>query len=214
MDVRVNNTFFQNREARKVTWISCDGRTRNMIDYVLTGKGALFVKNCRAYPGIDLETGHHLVVADCGRLRKIKETRKGKSTFDRDVLRSEQGKLVFRRKIEEFKLGGQDLIAFLPAMALDVAVKKRPRVSKPYVTKETLELVQRKQEIGNLKGRKSRKYKGLSNEVKKRCREEKEKWLNEQCADIDEMDRRNQSKAMFAAVKRMTGQKRERRLNT
>ena len=37
--------------------------------------------------------------------------------------------------------------------------------------------------------------------------------MNEQCADIDEMDRRNQSKAMFAAVKRMTGQKRERRLN-
>ena len=89
MDVRVNNTFFQNREARKVTWISCDGRTRNMIDYVLTGKGALFVKNCRAYPGIDLETDHHLVVADCGRLRKIKEIRKGKSTFDMDVLRSE-----------------------------------------------------------------------------------------------------------------------------
>ena len=76
-----------------------------------------------------------------------------------------------------------------------------------------MELVQRKQEIGNLKGRKSREYKGLGNEVKKRCREEKEKWLNEQCADIDEMDRRNQSKAMFAAVKRMTGQKRERQLN-
>ena len=31
--------------------------TRNMIDYVLTGKGALFVKNCRAYPGNERDIG-------------------------------------------------------------------------------------------------------------------------------------------------------------
>ena len=37
--------------------------------------------------------------------------------------------------------------------------------------------------------------------------------MNEQRADIEAMDRRHQSKAMFATVKRMTDQKRERRLN-
>ena len=153
------------------------------------------------------------MVADCGRLGKIKEMRKGKPAFNRDVLSSEQGQLVFRRKIEESSLGGQDLIASLPTMAMDIAVKERPKTLKPRVSKGTLQLVLRKQKIGNLKGKMYREYKDLSNEVKKRCREEKEKWWNEQCADIEAMDRRHRSKAMFATVKRMTRARSERRLN-
>ena len=48
MDVRVNNTLFQNRETRKVTWTSCDGRTRNIIDYVLTGQGSIVRENLQS----------------------------------------------------------------------------------------------------------------------------------------------------------------------
>ena len=51
------------------------------------------------------------------------------------------------------------------------------------------------------------KYERLNNEVKKRCNEAKEEWLEDKCCEI-EISRRGDSKAMYRNIEEITGRKR------
>ena len=58
----VCNTAFQHNLRSRYTWISPDGCTRNLIDYVMISKSWFSsVLDSRARPGAECDTGHHLV---------------------------------------------------------------------------------------------------------------------------------------------------------
>ena len=58
------NTKFQQKDCRKWTWRSNDGKTRNMIDMILIRrKWATSVQQCRTFQGADIDSDHSLVMA-------------------------------------------------------------------------------------------------------------------------------------------------------
>ena len=76
----ITNTRFQQKDSRKWTWVSPDGRYRNMIDLMLIDKRWLTsIWNCRAYQGPDVDSDHSLVLSKirlrfkCQRGREIKQ---------------------------------------------------------------------------------------------------------------------------------------------
>ena len=63
-DLFVTNSMFKHRKRRKATWISPDGKTINLIDYVLISKRwKSSVTNTTALPGGDFDSDHVLVMS-------------------------------------------------------------------------------------------------------------------------------------------------------
>ena len=51
--------------------------------------------------------------------------------------------------------------------------------------------------------RNSYQYNVLDKETQKRCIEEKEKWINKQCAELEDLQKKNQQ-LMYTKIKNMT----------
>ena len=76
----VTNTWNEQREEERHTWISPDGRTRNQIDYILIDKRYRnSVTNSKSRPEADCGSDHNPVVADVEtRLKRTKNVRRTK----------------------------------------------------------------------------------------------------------------------------------------
>merc|ERR1711915_771646 len=74
----VTNTWNEQREEERHTWISPDGRTRNQIDYILIdGRYRNSVTNSKSRPEADCGSDHNPVVADVEtRLKWIKNAKR------------------------------------------------------------------------------------------------------------------------------------------
>ncbi len=73
----VCNTRFQQKDSRKWTWISPDGKSRNMIDMVLIDRRwKTSVRNCRTYQGADISSDHSLVLCKIQVRLKRRQPRK------------------------------------------------------------------------------------------------------------------------------------------
>jgi len=64
-DLMICNTKFQQKDSRKWTWRSNDGKTRNMIDMILIRKKwATSVHQCRTFQGANIDSDYNLVMAN------------------------------------------------------------------------------------------------------------------------------------------------------
>ena len=80
------------------------------------------------------------------------------------------------------------------------------RSRKKWMTNDILEIMEERRK---LKGQDETRYEVLNKQVKKKCTEAKEAWLNEQCKEIEELSKRDSQK-MYDRVKLLTGKKRLR----
>ena len=86
----ITNTMFRHRERRKVTWRSPDGRTANMIDYILVCKRwKSSVLNTVSIAGGDFDSDHVLVISElCSRIRKPQQPKKSLPRYRVDLLKN------------------------------------------------------------------------------------------------------------------------------
>ena len=81
-NLAIVNTFYKHKEARLVTWISPDGKTKNQIDFVIVKKENLsFVKNCCVYNSADVGSDHSLLLSKF--LLPIPKKRQSRTTLKR-----------------------------------------------------------------------------------------------------------------------------------
>src|ERR1700733_9989775 len=72
-ELRICNTNFKQKDCRKYTWTSPDGKHNNMIDLVLIERRwQTAVKLCRTFRGADISSDHYLVL--CNMRVKLKST--------------------------------------------------------------------------------------------------------------------------------------------
>ena len=82
-------------------------------------------------------------------------------------------------------------------------IPRKPRKEhKKWMTDDILDLMKERRKSKS----DSEKYKVLNREIKRRCNEEKERWINEQCSEIEAYHNRD-SKYVHAKIKEVSGRK-------
>ena len=87
--------------------------------------------------------------------------------------------------------------------AKETIPKKTKQSKNKWMTEEILRMMRRMQAIPQ---RNSGEYKQLHREIRKKCREAKEEWLKNECAEI-EKGKETDTKAMHKRIKDLTGAK-------
>ena len=209
----ITNTHFQQHKRRRYTWVS-PKQERHQLDYILVNKGWMSsVLNSKSRPGADHNTDHILVQAKI-RMKTFKcQSKKIVVKHDIERLEDDEIRLQYNVSTEnKFELllqsAGDDqqpeeLLKSIKdiyiSSAEEILGKKKRNKTKPWISKETIELTIKKREARVSNSR--TEYVKLKAEIQKKIRADKRSWLENQCKLIDEFDRKHQSKKFFKQIK-------------
>ena len=92
--------------------------------------------------------------------------------------------------------------------ASEILGKHRP-VKKPWVTADLLDLCDKRRELKKKKkdAEGVRQYRAANQEIKKGMKKAKMNWIEEQCQDIEDNMKKNNSKKTYQLVKDLTSRK-------
>ena len=221
----VTNTQFIQKPGRKLTWTSPDGKTENLIDYIITREEWLTsVKKTRVYRSAEIGSDHYLVVSEvkikiCGK----RLTRKKR--FDTEKLDQIETRNKFQIKIknsfealanltDELQDAENEWMNFKTEMSKVAEEELGYRTTKKtsWITKETEELHTeiRLLKEANVKtdkdgNGKQIKLKELRKQLKKELTKDKNNMLKEIATELEEACKRGDSKKLFASVNRLSG---------
>ena len=217
----VTNTFYEHPMRRRYTWKSPGERYRNQIDFILVRERFRnSVKQARSYPGADIASDHNPVLVKLNvKLKKNKRSTKGQSSgIYVNILKTDIAdvyNVTFRNRYEGLNVEIADqsnnveesventwcnFICSLQS-ANEILPKKKRQAKQPWMTDEILLMMseRRKQKRG------STKYKKLNDKIEKECRVAKEKWLNDKCEEIEELDKRHLTLQLHKKTKNLCG---------
>src|SRR6218665_2850893 len=143
----MNTRFYQRKANRKWTWESPDGKTRNMIDFVLiNNRWKSSVTMCRTFTKPDVASDHNLVMAGIRVKLKIIHREKSEKKFDIErlddnlvrreystLLKSkwEQTQKKNRDSVEET---WEDIRSIYTEVAQQVLGTKKGKKQKPWIS--------------------------------------------------------------------------------
>ena len=83
---------------------------------------------------------------------------------------------------------------------------KHRQKKKPWITAEILDLCDKRRELRKrrFEPEGSEKYREVNNNIKRCMKKAKENWIGEQCSEIEETPRKNNSKRAYQLVKHFT----------
>ena len=196
------NTLHPHKPSRTTTWHSPNGLVHNQIDFILTPqrfKSSINKAKTRTFPGADVGSDHDLVMTTIKLKLLAKRTPQSpRIRFDLEKLKDPGIAEVFQAQV-----GGK--FATLAAIDSDVntlatnmneilvetaekVLGKRRKKIQPWVTNEVLDLCDRRRELRGKKHSSAedrRRYQEAHHEVRKKMKETKEAWVEEQCCEID-----------------------------
>ena len=207
----ITNTWFEQHPRRLWTWRSPGDGVKNQIDYIaIKTRYRSSIAQSKAYPGADCNSDHNPVI--CNLKLKLKAIKKSKLTpkLDHSVLLDnqtirEQYAISVRNRFDALQNEGKsNWEAFKEATtstANEVVPKHKKIARRKWMTNEILDQMSSRQQISN---RNSEEYRQCTREIKRKCREAKEIWLNEQCDEI-ESNLKSEPSLIHKKIKEMTG---------
>ena len=188
----ITNTWYEQHPRRLWTWRSPGDDVKNQIDYIaIKRRYKSAIQQSKAYPGADCGSDHNPVI--CKLKVKLKVIKKGKSKprlaydalLNNQTIRDEYAVTVQNQfeVLENERNTKWEAFKEATVSAAKRVVPKREKKSKnKWITNEILDLMQSRQQISN---HGSAEYKQIDKEIRVKCREAKEIWLNEQCEEIE-----------------------------
>ena len=229
-DLVVANTFGLHKTPRKITWHNPDGKTHNQIDYIMVKKQfktSVNIAKTRSFQGADIGSDHELVMMTFKlHLKRAEKQCNTRIRFDLEKLKDAEVADIFQPKIGE-KLAAlsildtdmdMDMLTYTFNTAVtdtvnEILGKYRP-VKKPWITTDILDLCAKRRKLKNKEDNKDRdgmaQYRAVNQEIKKGMNKAKENWIGEQCQNIDDCPKKNNSKEANKLVQNLTGTKQER----
>ena len=194
------NTCFTKHPRKLWTWKSSDGITRNQVDYITVNRRIRnTVRDIRAHPEADCNSDHNMLV---GKIKvKVQRLKQHKFTSPKLDLKSlekeKEVKEKFYKEVEA-KLEtinenqcAEQLVKVFQTSLKDAAKTPIPncpkKKHKPWITPEILELMNERRKVKN----NITAYKKLDREVRNACQKAKEILLNNQCQEIEELEKKN-----------------------
>ena len=224
----LTNTWFKKHPRLLWTWKSPGGRNKNQIDYITINKRFRnAVRDVRTYPGADCYSDHVPVVADIVlKLKKVIRRKREDRREIKQLITNEQLKEAYRIEVEnryealnsEEPLEGEEemdrewryLGAALTETAREMVPKQQRRGRQRWMTEEILDMMEERR---TQKERNPQRYVELNLEIRRACDEAKEEWINEQCREVEELERQHKIESMHRKIKEVTGRKRLARGN-
>ena len=213
----VMNTWFRQPPRRTWTWMSPGDRTRNQIDFITINKRFRnAVTRARTYPGADCNSDHVPVVVDMKvQLRKPKKSQ-SKPKINVKVLKEdsikEEYSIYVRNKYEALRdetegdsiEGDYERLKIAIEEANIEILPKVDRVAKrPWMTDNILNLMDARR---RKKGKNHQEYQNLNRTIHRECRLAKERWMDERCTEVEDLQNRDQQ-IMYSKVKELVGKK-------
>ena len=210
----ISNTWFQNHPRRRWTWSSPGDRTRNQIDYILIQhRFRNAVRSSKSMPGADCDSDHIPVI--CNLKLKLKQLKKSKikPKLETNLLKTddnlkEKFTIAVKNKFEaldnlcEVEERWQEFNRCIEVAIEENLPKQNRKQHKKWITTEILELMEHRR----LAKKDDKKYQVLNKEIKKKCNEAKENWLNEQCAELENSKIEN-NKLVHEKIREISGKR-------
>ena len=195
----IGNTRFEQKLQRKWTWASPNGVHKNMIDLILVQqrwKSSMI--NCRTFQSADICSDHSLVLCNIGlRLKRMYNKIQHRNRIELSQLKNEKIRQCYSKKLSN-NIGKIDPAENLEehARKIEAVIKKTAEAiipatrsaKKPWISEETLRLTDEKRTLKLTKNasiRKEQEYKDICKKVKKLARQDKERWIQQQCEEIE-----------------------------
>ena len=207
--------WFRRKDIWRWTWISNDGRTRKELDHVLTNCRAL-AKSYRVYRGAEApaNTDHRLVVTEVSlafvptaKRRTPPKYNVQRLVTDETVRSAYNNSLQARLhpivpSVDDVEVTWAQLSASIHASATNTVGFVRSR-RRPWITDETLEAVDQKAAARLAGGR--AEWRRLCSVVRARTKADRERYYNQLADDAESGIQNNQLKAVYRAIKEISG---------
>ena len=208
----IMNTWFKEHPRRLYTWKSPGDHSGNQIDYIaINSQFKRGIKGVKTYPGADCGSDHVPVVAkfQC-KPKKVKKARNvQKLVFEQlhmpemHLEYSVQVKNQFESLIDEGEETTWEAMRdILIETAENILPKEKKRKRQKWMTEEILLMMEDRQKLSDRQGS---GYRELDKQIKKKCREAKENWLNDQCAEVEEQFGNNHR--VYKRINEISGRK-------
>ncbi|KAK2713277.1 hypothetical protein QYM36_009223 [Artemia franciscana] len=220
----ITNTMFRHRERRKVTWRSPDGRTANMIDYILVGKRwKSSVLTTVSIAGGNFDSDHVLVMSELRlRIRKPQQLKKSLPRYRVDLLKNIETRNRYRttlsnklsriQPMEAPTAEETDRLVDESLSIIRVTASKilgiRTHSDKPWITPETIDLcVQKRVHANKLDRQRKDEYKRLKRLVEKKIRQALRHYVNDKCCECEEAFQKRNSHFIYKKVRELSKKK-------
>uniref|UniRef100_A0A8D8L8K4 Craniofacial development protein 2 n=1 Tax=Cacopsylla melanoneura TaxID=428564 RepID=A0A8D8L8K4_9HEMI len=208
----IMNTFFKLPKRRLYTWRAPGDTYRNQIDYItINHRYKNSITSSKTLPGADVPSDHVLLLCEFKlRLKKVKTTNKSKKIcVDTIRLMKEELQPVLEEKcigyyekespsIDE---KWNEVKSIIQENVMD-KVKKQSVKFKPWITDEILNLMEVRRPFKNTN---HQRYKDVNKEIKRKIRDAKQNWLEEQCKEMEDLEKKHDSFNLYKKIKELAG---------
>ena len=154
--------------------------------------------NCRTFQSADICSDHSLVLCNIRlRLKRMHNKMQHRTRIDTSQLKGKKIRECYSKKLAN-DIAKIDLAENLEehAKKIEAAIKKAAEATipvsrstkKPWISEDTLKLADKKRTLKqckNASAQKEQQYKDLSKKAKKSARQDKERWIQQQCEEIE-----------------------------
>ena len=178
------------------------------------------IAKTRSFPGADIGSDHDLLMVTFRlRLKKISKSKHTRLKFDLKKLKDPNMLETFQAMIGgRFApltiMSNEDTDIYLMITTFKTAVTetaseilgKHCQKKKPWITAEILDLCDKRRELRKkrFEPEGAEKYKEVNNNIKRCMKKAKEDWIGDQCSEIEENLRKNNSERAYQLVKALT----------
>ncbi|VVC30385.1 Endonuclease/exonuclease/phosphatase,Reverse transcriptase domain [Cinara cedri] len=211
-ELLITNTYFKHHPRRRYTWKMPGDINRYQIDYIMVKKRFRNqVKDCRSYPGADIDSDHNLLMMKSNLKFKKIVSRKNNDRWHINKLKEEKANDKFKELTNDISINERTDInnrwGIIKSTVTEAASKtlKENKTTVPRKKWITTEIASMKEERRKLKNgttfESQRKYRELRNLVIRKSKEAKETFLKEKCKKIEVQMRNGSRDAAYKSVK-------------
>jgi len=212
----VTNTWFQQEKRRRYTWKSPGDGARYQLDYIMVRQRYRnSIKNSRTLPGADADTDHNLVAMTVHlQLKFIKKKRIIKQKWNKEKIQTMSKELSENIDDQVVEMNEKTTTeerwknlkeVIIKEMTETVGFQTGQGPRKPWVTTEMLEDMEERRKWKHQSTEEAKKeYKRLNNKLRRTTDKAKEKWWEEQCEELEMLQKRGRHDLVYENIKKLT----------
>ena len=211
----LTNTWFQHEKRRRYTWKSPGDMARYQLDYIMVRhRYRNSVKNARTMPGADADTDHNLVIMKAQiKLKFIKRKKKIRQRWNKKNLKEKCNELG--KKIEEnlTEYEGESIEErwtrlkdnIIQSANDIIGAEERIPARKPWITREMIEEMEERRKWKHQSTEKAQQeYRRLNNKLRRTTKEAREKWWDEKCKELEDLQHQERYDKVYEKVKQIS----------